>query len=533
MTGIRLAGLLCALTLSTACAPTCAATDAQLQELIERLEKAEARIQELEQQGQSQTTVDSAETPEAAAVTPSSWKTVAGAAETTMGDEPDRDAPERRQIPVKTSEDLQRAIEKSVQSGSSRTSRMKVQGRIHADYWTFPQTTSGINQLETFDPGNTPQDRLGFRRLRLGATGDVEPNMSYRIEMEFAGGDESEFRDAWIAARNVSWLQTVTFGNHKRPYGLDHLNSSRHNVFLERPFIIESFNQDARRLGISSKGNSEDLSWNWLYGVWNQRLIQDEGNYISDHLQGEIAGRLARTWWYDERSGGRGYAHWAISATLAHPDGSTPFDPVVPGRTEARNEAQFNHRPEARSTRRWLNTGPIVGADWYQLIGLEKVINFGPLQIVGEYQTMFLQRDPGFRDVHLHGGYVYLSYFLTGEHMPWNRKSGVLDRVIPFENFFLIDRCCGGTGSGWGAWQIAIRYSYADLNDADNDPVITSQDVLGGMGESVTIGLNWVWNANTRLQLNYLNGSISDRNQLGTLISGDYEIIGARLLIDF
>ena len=87
--------------------------------------------------------------------------------------------------------------------------------------------------------------------------------MGYRIEMEFAEGNASEFRDAYISMKDVSWLQTVIVGNHKRPYGLDRLNSSRYNVFLERAFVIEAFNQDSRRLGISSNGVSEDEAWNW------------------------------------------------------------------------------------------------------------------------------------------------------------------------------------------------------------------------------------------------------------------------------
>ncbi len=57
-------------------------------------------------------------------------------------------------------------------------------------------------------------------------------------------------------------------------------------------------------------------TWNWRYGVYNQRLMQDEGNYTNDHLQPELAGRLANTIWYDEISDGRGYAHWAV---IRHP----------------------------------------------------------------------------------------------------------------------------------------------------------------------------------------------------------------------
>ena len=108
--------------------------------------------------------------------------------------------------------------------------------------------------------------------------------------------------------------------------------------------------------------------------------------------------------------------------------------------------------------------------------------------------------------------------------MPWNRNTGTLGRPEPFENFFLVDRCSGGKGTGWGAWQVAARYSYADFND---------EDILGGKGESVTLGLNWLWNANTRLQFNYISGEIRDRDIGGILTSGRYDIVGARFLIDF
>jgi phosphate-selective porin OprO/OprP len=415
-----------------------------------------------------------------------------------------------------TNSSISKALKKAVVSGTSGTKSMKIVGRVHADYWGYPRATDGINLLETGDPNVSPQDRIGFRRMRFGVRGDVNDLMEYRIEMEFAGGNASEFRDAWLGFKEVGWVGKVLIGNQKRPYGLDHLNSSRHNVFLERPFVIESFNQDARRLGICAYNNTEDLAWNWRYGVYNQHLMQNSGQYISDHMQGEIAGRIANTAWYDETSGGRGYAHWAVSGTVAWPDGTGgPFES---------NEARFRHRPEARSINRWLNTDRIDGADTYELLGLEGVVNLGSLQMVAEYQTIFMQRDAGFDDVTLHGGYVYLSYFLTGEHMPWKRTSGTIDRVKPFENFFLLKGCDGCTVRGKGAWQIAARYSYADFNDAD---------VLGGVGNSVTLGLNWLWNPNARMQFNYIFGDVQDVGVDGVPTSGDYQIVGTRVMIDF
>ncbi len=410
---------------------------------------------------------------------------------------------------------LKKEMKTVVNSGHGEAT-MKISGRVHADFWGFPGDSPGVNAFESGDPTISPQDRFGFRRLRFGVKGDLWKTMLYKIEIEFAGGNKSEFRDAYFGWKDLPFLQTVLVGNQKRPYGLDHLNSSRFNVFLERPDVIEAINQDARRFGIQSYGVSENESWNWRYGVFNQRLIQDEGGYISDHYQMELAGRLANTFWYDESSGGRGYGHWAVSGTAADPDGSNR-----PGR--ATNEARFRARPEARSVARWIDTGEIDGADNYGLLGLENVWNFGPLQLVGEYQNLWLDRNGG-SDPHFHGGYAYASYFLTGEHMPWDRRTGTLGRIKPLENFFLVDTCCDGVRGGWGAWQIAYRWSFADFSD---------DDTLGGVGESHTLGLNWYWNAYARMQLNAIYGEIDEHAPVAGLTFGHYTILGTRFMVDF
>ncbi len=405
---------------------------------------------------------------------------------------------------------------------------MKIVGRIHMDHWGYPQSDPGTNAFETLDPTISPQDTLQFRRLRFGVRGDINPNLEYRIEMEFAGGDDSQFRDAYFAFKNLPFVQTLVIGNQKRPYGLDHWNSSRYNVFMERPYVVEALNQDNRRLGIQSWSHSEDLSYNWQYGIFNGRNLQDEGSYYSDHYQGEFAGRFANTIWYDDTSDGRGYAHWAVAGTVAHPDGSAGLDPAIIGFDRDQNEARFRTRPEARTASRWLDTGRIAGADWYEILAWEGVVNVGALQVVGEWQNLWLQRDdgtlPNDNDLHFDGGYVYAAYFLTGEHMPWDRKTGQLDRIKPFENFFLVTTEDGETGRGWGAWQVAARYSTADF---------TNQDIAGGIGESVTLGVNWYWNQYARMQFNYIFGSISDHRPVAGYTSGDYQAVGTRLMVDF
>ena len=333
--------------------------------------------------------------------------------------------------------------------GASGSRKPTLFGRVNLDWWTFPGTGPGLNFIETGDPTDSPQDRVRFRRLRFGVQGKVNDLMEYKIAMEFAGGTVTTFKDAYLGFNDLSFLQTVLIGNQKRPYGLDQINSARYNVFMERPLIVDAtIEGDTRRFGIASYGVSDDEAWNWRFGLWNMQNISATGRYVSDHYQLETAGRLANTFWWDECSDGRGYGHWAISASFADPDGR--------GAGAAPNHGRFRTRPEAQSTRRWIDTGAIAGADFYELLALEGVLNVGPVQFVSGFEHVWLQRQGG-SDLSFHGAYAYVSYFLTGEHMPWNRRTGALGRIKPFENFFLVERCCGGSGGGWGAWQIAAR----------------------------------------------------------------------------
>jgi phosphate-selective porin OprO/OprP len=380
-----------------------------------------------------------------------------------------------------------------------------------------------VNQLETGDPLQGPIDRLVYRRLRIGVGGTVPPgNMSYRLEIEFSGEEGSQFRDAWIGWDDLAFLGTLRLGNQKRPYGLDQLNSSNFELFMERSFITEAVNEGNRRFGLAAYGASDNLAFNWRWGVYDIDLIQDLGSTLSDKYPLELAGRLASTWWFDEVSGGRGYGHVALSGTCAFPDPNPPRG----GASDSR--ARFRTRPEGRSSRRWLDTGSINGCDAYQLLGVESVFNAGRFQVGGEFMNLWLQREAATGpDLYMHGGYLYLSWFLTGEHIPWNRELGILGRVEPFEDFFNLRTREGCLSRGTGAWEIATRFSYGDLTD---------RDLLGGVGQSVTFALNWYWNAHARLQWNYIFGRISDRAPVGQTsgaVSGSYQISGVRGIIDF
>lgn len=419
------------------------------------------------------------------------------------------------------------AAEKAAKADAKKKTTFKLGGRIHMDYWDFMDNDPGIGFLENSDPtaanfGDDPEDRFTFRRIRLEFGGDIPQNMLWRMQLDFNNPSTPEYKDVYFGWNNLPSNQTLLIGNQKRPLGLDHLNSSRYNVFAERPLVVESFNEDARRVGIAMYGHSDDEVVNWRYGLYNLENTSTDGRFIGDSLQMGGYARLAATPWYDDASGGRGYYHWALSGAIAKPDGDN-----FPNDTNA-NEGRFRTRPLARSDSRWLDTGRIAGADWYEILAMESVLNLGRLQLTGEYMANFMQRDnvtPGTGDdLFFHGLYFYASYFLTGEHMPWSRTTGTLSRVKPFENFFLVDRLQGRPGRGLGALQIAARYDYLDLSD---------NDINGGVGQNVTLGLNWYWNAYSKVQTNLIAGDIRDRGPIGGFDGGDYWILGTRFMCDF
>jgi phosphate-selective porin OprO/OprP len=514
-----------------------------VQELLERLRAAEWRIEILESGRRLEPPPFAPAPPVSPAVPAPSEEAPAPNEEAPAPEEEKEEKEEDSKLGDLEDEldEIKGRLDEFVIPGTDN-STMQIYGRVQVDAWGYPGDSPLVNLIGTGDPNTTEQNHFGFRRLRPGIKGKVNDLMEYRIELELSNPSNFQFRNVWLGFDDMFGVRQLLIGNQKRPYGLDALHSSNQIIFLERPFIVDAFNDDYRRLGIVAYDWTDDLRYNWRYGVYNLRNIQDEGTYFSDHMQGEIAGRFATTYWWDEWSDGRGYGHFGIAGNWAEPDGLAGNGPDEPGRGRAANEARFRSRGEDRSVARVLDTGRIAGTQWYSILGIEHVLNVGPLQVGGEYMINNLNRASGFaapgrgNRLFFHGGYAYAAYFLTGEHMPWDRENGIFDRVHPFENFFLVNRLCGrscdredGWADGWGAWQVAARYSYADLTD---------QNIFGGVGSATTLALVWYWNANANVQMDYTWGHVSDRmvedEDTGAIYTaGGYEAFGVRARIDF
>ena len=164
-----------------------------------------------------------------------------------------------------------------------------------------------------------------------------------------------------------------------------------------------------------------------------------------------------------------------------------------------------------------------MAASDYSLYQAEVAWIAGAFSAQGEYIQAQVNTAAGGQG--FSGGYALMSYFVTGESRPYDKRIGRFARLTPTENFFLTRRASdeplsfGAFGSG--AWELAARYSWVDLSSAG---------VPGGIMESVTMGVNWYWNYNFRMQWNYIH---TLRNaQAPNSISGETDAFVMRMSFD-
>jgi phosphate-selective porin OprO/OprP len=106
--------------------------------------------------------------------------------------------------------------------------------------------------------------------------------------------------------------------------------------------------------------------------------------------------------------------------------------------------------------------------------------------------------------------------FLTGEHREYDTSRGIFTGTSP-KRYFHFKK------EGWGAWEVALRHSYIDLND---------KDISGGEERNFTLSLNWYFTSKTRIMFNYVHARI-DHRRSSPLEGGYLNILMARFRILF
>jgi phosphate-selective porin OprO/OprP len=438
-----------------------------------------------------------------------------------------------------------RALESSAAAAKSQFPLIRLSGFMQVDEGFFSQDENSRATLGDIQNG------VGFRRARVQALGALTEFTKYSIEFDFAIAGRPSFMDVWGEQSGLPFFGTIRIGQFRQPTMMDGLTSIRHLEFLERSTPFQALDP-FRRVGIMAYSNGPDDLSTIAYSIYGTGLTFFSGtnNYstmgdtrfgtqIGDRGGISAAIRGTQLLYYDEPAEGRYLFHVGAGYNFSQIGGN--------GRTAGTDASTYDARaiPEffvgdptglglsAAGTPFVVETGRIL-SNYFHFAHLELAGNYGPAHFQAEYAATALEQMGG-PTVFLQGAYVQTGYFLTGESAGYNKITGVMDyNVKPFADFF-------GLGQdkwmcGWGAWELALRWSYLNLAATNVDPANIVLPIAGpppnpnpGAVNQSTVALNWWWNQYTRVQFNWIH-SMLDNNARGF---SAMDIYAARFQIEF
>ncbi|HEY6941845.1 OprO/OprP family phosphate-selective porin [Dokdonella sp.] len=359
-----------------------------------------------------------------------------------------------------------------------------VKGLFQYDVNTFSgDTENPATGAEIFDDANA------WRRKEVNVYGKTPWGLDFNIgyDITYAGGVHAAWIDNFIRYSNKE-AGDFRIGQFKTPVGWEETISSGATTFMERALPVQAANM-GRRIGAD-----------WTYtGIpnWLLYLAYFKGGDLNGDNDGD--GPAARVVWNPfNRQPGAGSREQSEVLHLGLAYSTEDRDATTDGRGIVSNpSARFRAKPEAGLLgTRLVDTGSLAFPGTIKRLGLEGAWIHGPLLVQGEYLSF--SADPrGKPSFEGDGCYVQGSWVLTGESRPYSK--GTIGNVRPINDF--------------GAFEVAVRYSHLDLNDAP---------VLGGKQEDWTIGANWYLGQHFKLQANYIMANST--KHYGAPINGEADV---------
>jgi len=387
---------------------------------------------------------------------------------------------------------------RSVDGRLELSPNIQMRGRIEAEATMAGQSTQSKATLGDLQNG------YGFRRVRLGAQGNIEESTSWVSEVELAGGNV-RLRDAFVGLDALPGVRQIRIGHFREPYNLEGMTSSNFITFLERAAtnVLSPvrnwgvcgywwpedermlFSLGAFRDGTGSNGQSTGDGDNWAYTTRLTGLPvydSDESDFRLIHLGAAFSQRVPP-------NGVINFTPRFGSSLLTVED--NPGSPFLPS----------------------VN----IRASDYQLYNLQAAGVLGSFSMQAEWTAAAVQQQNA-GVVFVHGIYLYGSYFLTGEHRSYNRTRGSFDRI---DVIHPVTRK-KDSRSGIGAVELAARFAYLDF-DSPSMPLDVNGAPAGTRLYEATIGLNWHLNTYTRIMADYTAG-MPDKVGFGPTLANIYGI---------
>lgn len=348
-----------------------------------------------------------------------------------------------------------------------------------------------------------------FRRAQLGIQGKVFGDWSYFFNYDFggSGGTESPGR---IQSLFVEYdgLKPFAFriGAYPPQAGLEDATSSADTIFLER----NSSSDAARNI---AGGDGRDAVSLLYMGDEFFTSLSYTGNKVQDSgffdEQQSFLGRVADLVYSDSDLkvvlSASGTYVFKIGDTAAGDDSPRPFTLSDPPEITVDNTGTKLVSTGSLNAQHVMQGALEAGAAYDNFYGQGGYFWYG----VDRRATPPATVAPP--NLNFDGWYAQATWVLTGEPKTYNNATASFTSPKPATPFSL-------DGTGWGAWEVAGRYSVLDLNDKegligfpiDVDPLSGGPlGVRGGDQRIWTLGLNWYPNSVLKFALDYQNIQVS------------------------
>jgi phosphate-selective porin OprO/OprP len=397
----------------------------------------------------------------------------------------------------------------SITSADGRSS-VAVRANVQMDYAHYAQDPAGplATDYRRGSVGATGReteaardlsDGTYFRRARLGIEGIFSQDFSYRLLLEFGGsGTEAQGRinDAYVMYTGLAPF-AFQLGAYSPPANLADGTATEDLLFIERSTPAElsrALGGADGRFGLGVRVNgARGLAALTLTG----RTATDPEVFDSQQaVVGRLGGLALTAPDYNVHLGANG------TYVLQPPDLSSAASP--------RYGIRFRDRPEIRvDSTRLIDTGAIDAEHAYSA-GLEFAANWKNVMLQAEnFWYGIERRDSTLAEPRFGGYYVEASWFPTGERRRYAATNAAFQAPKPLLPF-------DGRG-GWGAWELALRYSHTDLNELAGVPgtAAAADSVRGGEQSIFGAGVNWYLTPNVKLMFNYLRVDVDRLNPAG------------------
>ena len=339
-----------------------------------------------------------------------------------------------------------------------------------------------------------------FRRAQFGVAGTAWHDWSYNFIYDFGGTGVEKNGYIYYAYLQYDGLGPFHIrGGAIAPFnGIEDATGSGDLFFLERASAVDV----ARNIGGAPGREGIDL------------FLQGDTYLVSAAYTTKKTTDAAT---FDSQQAVVGRASWLIFSQpdfkwLLDANGSYIFKVAdTAANVATANVASFSNGPEVGiDATKTVTTGNIDAVKVGEY-GFETAAEYAGFFAQGGWYQYNIERRTALPNPSFSGAYGFVTYSLTGEIHAYDPTTASFRSLRPAHAL--------GDG-GWGAWELAARYSNLDLDFLPTRTLATG-GVPGGKQDVWTFGVNWYPTNGLKFQLNYSNIHVDHANAPATDISAN------------